>query len=284
MWAGRVTPEELTWRGFLSWAEMRELNKDGTLDIQSHAMSHTWYFKGPKLVDFRHPGDEYVWMSWNRHPGMKHAYMFGGANEDSQYGLPIYEYGKSLQVHRFFPNVEIDQALTSFVHGQGGGNFFQRDGWREELMRVYSEASSGKESGYWESDSERNARVDYELLESKRTIERQLNKPVDFLCWPGGGYDEYAMERAKAIYRAVTLGSGDRTDKKNAYGEDPALVKRVGIPYVSHGDDLGTIKYLGGYSIYLTLRSFQGKRLFNYLRKAAKAVQLIRMRLTVVGT
>ena len=47
VWAGRAKEAELTPSGFLSWREMREMEKTGVMDIQSHAMTHTWYFTGP---------------------------------------------------------------------------------------------------------------------------------------------------------------------------------------------------------------------------------------------
>jgi len=43
----------------------------------------------------------------------------------------------------------------------------------------------------------------YELAESKRLLEEKLNKKVEFLCWPGGGYNELSIQLSiKAGYKA----------------------------------------------------------------------------------
>src|SRR5215831_14364836 len=44
MWAGKAKIDELSDRGFLSWNEMREMQNSGLVDIQSHSLTHNWYF------------------------------------------------------------------------------------------------------------------------------------------------------------------------------------------------------------------------------------------------
>lgn len=59
--------------GFMNWDELRYLDSQGILDVQSHALTHTWYFSGGTVVDVHrrqrvHP---HPWLSWNACPGRK---------------------------------------------------------------------------------------------------------------------------------------------------------------------------------------------------------------------
>jgi peptidoglycan/xylan/chitin deacetylase (PgdA/CDA1 family) len=51
--------------------------------------------------------------------------------------------------------------------------------------------------------------IEAELMESRRSLEQHLQRPVDFFCYPNGSYDERAYEIARKTYRAaVTTESG----------------------------------------------------------------------------
>ena len=55
---------------------MIEMEKSGLVDIQSHSMSHTWYYTNPELIDFYSPIEnslvnKYPWISWNENPVQK---------------------------------------------------------------------------------------------------------------------------------------------------------------------------------------------------------------------
>ena len=43
VWKGNCELNQLSTKGFLSWKEMDQMEKSGVIDIQSHAMSHTFY-------------------------------------------------------------------------------------------------------------------------------------------------------------------------------------------------------------------------------------------------
>src|SRR4029077_18862598 len=73
--AAKVSPKELKWWGYLSWAEMRKMEADGVMDIQSHTLTHTWYFTSDKIIDFHHPNDSYPWLAWNEFPDRKYNWV-----------------------------------------------------------------------------------------------------------------------------------------------------------------------------------------------------------------
>jgi peptidoglycan/xylan/chitin deacetylase (PgdA/CDA1 family) len=45
--------------------------------------------------------------------------------------------------------------------------------------------------------------IENELTESRHSLERHLQRPIDFFCYPNGSYDERAYEMAKKTYRAA---------------------------------------------------------------------------------
>ena len=188
VWDGKLSLNDLQTHGFLSWGEMRKMEEGGVMDIQSHAMTHTWYFTGPKIVDFRHPGDQYIWMDWNEKSEMKWDYLREKENAGRQrLGSPVYENGKSLEVRRYFPDRRLAEHLEGFVANKGVG-FFENTNWRETLHKVAEDFSARNPlMDHYETDQERHSRLNWELGESKRILESRLSKAVNFLCWPGGG-------------------------------------------------------------------------------------------------
>jgi len=238
--------------GFLSWPEMREMERSGLVDIQSHALTHTWYFKGPRIVDFWDPGAAVrrwgpIWMLWNEFPDFKPYYLTKAAEYETRipYGSPIYEHGKSLATRRYFPGDGLDKVLPRHVAEHGGVEFFRRRDWRAALHavadrhreRVGPEAAVGR----LESDDDYLGRIRHELSESKRILEQNLEKTIDALCWPGGGVTDTVLETAREVgYRRFTLPSGSRAQLVEGNWSD--LTPRGGgwtrIRY--RGRDLGT--------------------------------------------
>ncbi len=125
------------------------------------------------------------------------------------YGVPIYEFKKSLQAKRFFPPEEYDEQMAHFINDNGGINFFKNKKWKIELESKFEKIIKEKPSqkGYFETDEEHYLRIFQELKESKNIIENKLNKTVNFLCWPGGSYTELGHKIAlDAGYKATSKG------------------------------------------------------------------------------
>lgn len=223
--------------GFLSWAEMRKMENSCLVDIQSHALTHTWYFKGPKIVDFWHPGAATepggpVWMLWNRFPEFKPFYLTKAKEYEKRipYGTPIYEYGKALVTRRYFPDEEeLEADLVDCVYTGGEKMFFTRPNWREELLERVTKYRRGKSkvAGTYESEDDYLLRVRNELAESKRILEERLEKTVDGICWPGGGVTEEVLAIARdAGYKYFTLPSAWKSER--AKGKYADMIPRIG--------------------------------------------------------
>ena len=230
VWSGKCDVSDLKTDGFLSWKELEIMARSGVMDIQSHTMSHDWYFSGSAIVDFHHQGDEYVWLAWNEKPERRHLYISEDQSQFVPYGYPVYEYGRALGVRRYFEDQGLSAELVEFVVENGGTKFFDHDNWRDRLFKVandYKKTHILKDR--FETDAELEERVYYEIRGSKEILEKKLNKRVDFLCWPGGAFTDQCVNIAREVgYKAVTLPSRFKNNPKQ---DDPFWIKRTGAAY-----------------------------------------------------
>ena len=264
--------------GFLNWAEMREMEESGLVDIQSHAMTHTWYFTGPRIVDYHRPHDvtPYPWLFWNARPDRKPFYLTEDQQQFLPWGYPILQHEKSLTARRFFPDETTVHSITSFIAAERGYDFFDRKDWRAELKHhVASLVGDDGIDGYYESESEQISRIRDELQGSKRIIEDNLDKRVDYICWPGGANDELVQQLARDVgYKSWTLSSSSALEKRNLPGADPGTIKRVG------STNLISVKgkrcgYGGpGYQLH-RIYSHQGSLIYSMALKARKLAALV---------
>jgi peptidoglycan/xylan/chitin deacetylase (PgdA/CDA1 family) len=215
--------------GFLSWEEMRKMEASGLIDVQSHAMTHTWYFCSPTIVDFHYPQDPYPWLGWNARPDRKPFYLNEEQSGFVRFGSPVYQHEKSLVCRRFFPDEKLPKSLEGFAE-RCEESFWGQNWDKYKLQTDFRRLSrEEKVGGSWETDAEYLNRVHWELKVSRECIQEQLNKRVDFICWPGGGYNDTVLRIAREIgYKASTLSSRDESTKRNVPGADPTLVKRIG--------------------------------------------------------
>jgi len=228
VWSGRCDRAGLTPGGFLGLREAKAMLASGLIDIQAHCKTHTWYFTGQTVVDFHHPGDAYPWLAWNARPERKHLYIEEDQTELVPLGSPVYQHDKSLLARRYFPDPRVEEALAGHVAANGGAAFFARPDWQQALLAVAREVSEGTLDDRYETEAERKARSREEITSSKHELTRLLDKPIDFLCWPGGAYDEAAVGVAKeAGYLAWTLASRLACSRRNLPGEDPTWIRRL---------------------------------------------------------
>lgn len=230
--AGRCQPDDLVVAGFLSWPEMREMEASGLIDIQSHAMTHTWYFSGPQIVDYHRPHSitPNPWLFWNARPDRKPYYLSEDQQEFLPWGSPILQHHKSLEVRRYIPDEHALSKITDFVTAEGGSKYFDLEDWRPRLDDfVTAEFGSLNVPGRFESEDSQVKRFTDELKSSKRLIEKNLQKSVDFVCWPGGATNDLVQAIAQDVgFKSWTLSSRSALAKRNRPGTDPGNIKRLG--------------------------------------------------------
>ncbi len=240
VWAGRLREGALDPRGYLSWAEMRLMTGSGHVEIQSHAMTHTWYPCGDEILDFHRPAgvDDYappLWLGWNMFPARKHESMHVDLSELVPFGTPIYRNAKSLAAPRYFEDESLTEKLRARVAGSGAAAFFEEPLWREDLLDVVRE--HGARAGRLETEHEYRDRVRSELVQSRRAIAAALGTKVEYLCWPGGGRTPETLRIAEeAGYLATTTHFEDRA-RRNVRGQNPRELSRIGpgSPWVWRG-------------------------------------------------
>lgn len=222
---------DLTSKGFLCYPEMHCMLKSGLVDIQSHALTHTWYFSSPNVLDFHRPQNKaYPWLAWNAKPEEKPFYIVNNQDAFVSWGTPIYEYKKALVCRRYFPPKEIAERTVDFVSEKGGVAFFQKDDWEDTLRGFHRKILAQQQKGErYETDEEYEKRVLRELVDSKRLLQSKLDKAIDFICWPGGAYNPTVLRLAEeAGYKGWTLASVDNTGFLNRPGSNPRQIKRMG--------------------------------------------------------
>ncbi len=195
--------------GFLSWDEMREMEKSGLIDIQSHTMTHSKYFVSEKLTGFTKPGGDLLYPVGNLFPETKPYYI---ANESFEqllpYGYPLFDSASAIIARRVWINQsfidEVIQTLKDF-------DWKCYTGFRQvfEIIEPIYKAYKAKNDLIVkkETETEFKRRAVKEIVDSKTILEKELNKKIEFLCWPHGDNNLFAHQTAiEAGYLATTLG------------------------------------------------------------------------------
>lgn len=235
--------------GFLNWDEIKFLDSTEYIDIQSHSMTHSFYFCENVVNDIYEGKREQYWMSWIAQPEKKTFWMVEDQRDFVPYGTPMFKEYRALGLRRYFPDPVLNEKVVK-LYNKAHLN-------RDELIQRANELLK-KYPGCFESDEEMEERFRYELCESKRILEGKLNKKVDFLCWPGGGYNDVSLRIAEeAGYLASTIASRERhrlLDNTKTYkriqrfGMGSVAFNYKGTPYISKDKKflVNSYKYVNG--------------------------------------
>ena len=270
LWQKNAHVNDLSYAGFLSWNEMKEMQRSGLIDIQSHSLSHTYCFQRAEIIDFHYPGDRYSWLAWNKYPEHKYRWAYQNQDEFVEFGAPIYAYGRALAGPQYFPDESLTQTLQEYVKTHGGRHFFNNSDWRKQLFSVASDYTQFHTlNARHESQSEYEERVHKELLVSKELIEKNLKKEVNFLCWPGGAFNQTTQRKAQAVgYLATTKGSS-----KNTWGADPRRIDRIGGRVALTRNHPRLDKYVSPFVFAATVEGYRGNRICSsFLRFSFRTV------------
>jgi len=215
--------------GFLNWNEITEMDNSGVIDIQNHTMSHNKYFCSPLIMDFLNDSNinKYDWLLWLKNPDIKCKYMHLKIFDYITEGYPVFENDRSLAVRQYFPDEELIKVIIEMYNRLKNNSKRNYNEIKEILLKEYYKLLlSGKYHGRYETDEEMLNRYDYEISESIKVFNEKLNKTTEFLCWPGGGYNDLPIEISKiAGYKASTISSKEYIKKNNYYKDK--LYKRL---------------------------------------------------------
>ncbi|MBA7667579.1 hypothetical protein ES703_75673 [subsurface metagenome] len=188
------------------------MSRSGLIDIQSHSHLHSYCYVNNKIVDY------------NQRKRWRIGWLTDG---DTRLGIPIYEDKPALAGRRYFDDRNLRDRLAEYVSQRGGGKFFEKKDWKEELDRVAGDYRAGNRlKDNYETREEREKRVKSELLLSKNIVKEKLNRECRFIAWPGGAYDAKLVKWAK---ECGYLGAVTTLPGANTFDADPMYLKRFEI-------------------------------------------------------
>ena len=262
--------------GFLNWAEITEMENSGVMDIQNHTMSHNKYFSGTSIQGFLTPKsiDKYDWLLWEKKPELKPNYMHINLFDYIHEGFPIFENNRSLAIRRYFPDEQLIEILIDkykYEKNRNNKSVFEIE---EKLKKEYSMIpETGKYAGRYETDEEMTNRYKYEIGESRKIFQEKLNKRTDFLCWPGGGWNETSLQIADELGYKASTARYRSTIEKDKYQFKHRSILRKGISDIysirgkylrSSNPDILIDKLLAQNGSQIIRRKLQIYKLFKY--------------------
>lgn len=208
-WNNKVSLNEIDQWGFLSWDEMRLMEKNGTVDIQSHTLTHTKYFVSDELVSFHYPNRDCLYPIGNLFPEHLPYYI---ANPNFEkllpYGYPFLKQESSVIARKVTISKDFIDEIMNKLNQYDWSKPYNFNEMLNNVKAVYENYKKNNAIiTKQESDDEYKKRVHFELSESKRIIEKELNKKVSFCCWPHGDNNEFTHNTALEVgYKATSLG------------------------------------------------------------------------------
>ena len=204
--------------GFMTWDEIDKAENSGVFDIQAHTMTHEFVFTSDKIIDYYTPDKfrKYYWVAWMLFPEAPKQWN-GDANKYKDMipvGYPIFEYGRRVSNRKFTPNKDYVDFIIDCYKKDETDKIFQYD----------------KEHGIYESDEQFKDYVNWEIAECKAVLEERLKKEIHTLCFPGGGYTDFALDSARfSGYRCYMAASRMRVGNNNAHFEELCRGNFVGF-------------------------------------------------------
>lgn len=215
------------------------MEASGLIDIQSHTMSHTKYFVSGKLEGFHHPGEDVLYAAGNRFLNQKPFHIANPKFERLLlYGFPLFEERSSIIAKKIEINPDFVNQCVSTLSHYNFNHYNFRDAFKL-VAPVYQQYLDNHSLIVAVEDEDAyKKRITYEIMESKKIIERKLGKKVEFLCWPHGDHNATAHQLAiQGGYLATTSGS-----KQNTPDCLERIPTRIGIFHVRHNRLLSLLK------------------------------------------
>ncbi|MGC8821593.1 MAG: polysaccharide deacetylase family protein [Desulfurella sp.] len=196
---------------YLSFEELRFLQDSKLIDIQSHSLNHKACFCSNKVFKFN---------------DSRLGEWFFEYTHDKRLGIPVYEKKWDCACECIIDDLKLRDYMHDFVAKHNGILFFKKKNAQKILYRQYKKyLKKNTLNMQIEPRYERIKRLEIEVFESKRILEEQLNKSVDFFCYPFGSYDEVSKEYVKRAYKAAfTLKIG-----QNMPDDDLFELKRIEV-------------------------------------------------------
>ncbi len=229
-WNNKVSLNGINDWGFLSWDEMLLMEKSGFVDIQSHTLTHAKHFVTDKIIGFHYPGRDCLYPIGNLFPE-RLPYYIDDPNFEKliPFGYPFFEQKSSISSRKVEINNSFNQSIIQSFKGFDWSQQYDFQKMFNHIVLIYEEFKKNNSMILRkESDEQYKLRVNFELSESKRIIERELNKNISYCCWPHGDSNEFAHDTALALgYKATT--QGNAMDREEVELNDSTIPRRIGL-------------------------------------------------------
>lgn len=258
--------KHLATSGYLSWDEIIQMDNEKVVFSESHALTHTWYPITDQIVDFRNPIDAYTWMTWNKHPDLKHQLQIDNIKL-RELGQPVYKHEKSLMHKRYFPDQKIDSYVQDYVNKEGGVDFFKQTDFKSILLdKVEAYKEKNTINDRYETQEEYELRLRHELEFTKTILEQKLNREIIFLCWPGGSATKVGMKIAtelgyKFFNSAKDLTTKERNGIKNIINGGNRISRITPLIYFNGQENQGS-KIVYANKFWMKLYIYRNKNTF----------------------
>lgn len=210
VWKGECDAEKLVGLGQLSWGELRAMQRSGHVDVQSHTMSHTKYVVSDSLRAVYYGGFEGYYPLLNTCSSEeKPRYMHDPDLGQRMFlGTPLFMEASSVVARKHAIDAGFLEEAGRLASQHDLSLVGERPAYERRLRELYGRRmSEGGLVRAVESFPEQVERIEYEIISSKRVLEKELDKPIRFLCWPHGDNSDGAHAVAKeAGYVATTVG------------------------------------------------------------------------------
>src|SRR5262249_61675441 len=202
---------------------------EGTIDVQSHTLTHAMVFTSRALVGFVQPG-------YDRTPLLARPLL--SENEgvpsfvtESDLGAPLYEQRSRMSDGlRMRPSLGAHEACVRLVRSEGSARFFSEPNWRQRLDAI---VQSERDTRPLESADEHRRTIERELDAARSCLNERLGAGrVNHVCLPSGvsgKCTELALKRlgfATAVANRMTGVHAVRP------GDDPHWLKRLPNRYI----------------------------------------------------
>ena len=164
---------------YLNWDEIKEMYESGLVDFQLHTHSHQLTIKDISVLDFY---DEESSPYFKRE---SYNLFFEGNYDEKKdkeklYGLPVFKLRSKISIAGYKPKKDFLKKYQNIKQLQK----FNKNEKKDFLNKLFKE----KQNEFFDKISEEQFRktVEFEILENKKIIEKNLGKTPDCLAYPWG--------------------------------------------------------------------------------------------------
>ncbi len=193
---------------FLNWAEVREMDASGVIQIASHSLTHGNVFINADYNGFIQPGPRH--RAFDRLDYPRHI----------PWGLPNFSTKGALRFRAFLPSDYLLEGIQEIVPQDKAQAYrFFQDEANVNRLKDFVAGIPKEKLGQYESDAALSGRLEYDMVSGKKRLEAELRRPVRTLCWPWGRYMPEALNAAKQAGYQVLVTTEAGTNRPIADAE-----------------------------------------------------------------